>query len=124
MGVSIRASKPPLRRERAATTRVASTSRAILARLLQQNRHDSEAFGTAKFAAALWGLADSCHSVMCDSRLWRDTQSPTCTGSSHRYRGVPVLVFDDSQRDDAAVEQGAANHHQLARKRPDGGAFP
>ena len=68
---------------------------------------------------------------MCESRLWRDTQSPTCTGSSHRYRGVPVLVFgpvekicDDSQRDDAAVEQGAANHHQLARKRPDGGAFP
>src|SRR5262249_39756365 len=88
MGVSIRASKPPLRRERAATTRVASTSRAILARLLRQNRHDSEAFGTENFAAALWGLAASCHSVMCESRLWRDTQSPTCTGSSHRYRGV------------------------------------
>src|SRR5262249_60517168 len=57
--------------------------------------------------------------------------TPTSTCSSHGYRGVPVLVFgpvekkrDDTQGDEAAVEQGAANHYQLARKRPDGGAFP
>jgi hypothetical protein len=43
------------------------------------------------------------------------------TGSSHGYRGVPVLVFgpvekkrEDSRGDEAAVEQGAANYHQLA----------